>query len=42
MADIAGSVVHSLQPIATVLILAGLVVALAAFVLDRRAVEVAA
>ena len=42
VADIAGAVVHSLQPLATVLILVGLVVALAAFVFDRRAVEVAA
>ena len=41
-ADIAGAVIHSLQPLATVLILVGLVVALAAFVFDRRAVEVAA
>jgi len=40
-ADIAGAVIHSLQPLATVLILAGLVVALAAFVLDRGASEVA-
>ena len=42
VADIAGAVIHSLQPLATVLILVGLVVALAAFVFDRRAVEVAA
>ncbi|HKO32621.1 MAG TPA: hypothetical protein VJY85_02640 [Candidatus Limnocylindria bacterium] len=42
VADIAGAVIHSLQPLATVLILVGLLVALAAFVLDRRAVEVAA
>ncbi len=41
-ADIAGAVIHSLQPLATVLILVGLVVALAAFVFDRRAVEVTA
>jgi len=42
VADIAGAVIHSLQPLATVLILVGLVVALVAFVFDRRAVEVAA
>ena len=41
VADIAGTVVHTLQPLATVLIV-GLLVALAAFVFDRRAVEVAA
>ncbi len=41
-ADIAGAVIHSLQPLATVLILVGLVVAVAAFVFDRRAVEVTA
>jgi len=42
VADIAGAVVHSLQPIATLLIVAGLLVALAALILDRRAVEVTA
>ena len=42
VADIASAVVHSLQPLATLLIVGGLIVALAAFVLDRRAVEVAA
>ena len=41
VADVAGTVVHTLQPLATVLIVLGLVVALAAFVFDRRAVEVA-
>jgi hypothetical protein len=42
VADIAGAVVHSLQPLATLLIVGGLVVALAAFIIDRRAVEVTA
>jgi hypothetical protein len=42
VADVAASVVQSLQPLATLLIVVGLVVALAAFLLDRRAVEVAA
>ena len=42
VADIAGAVVHSLQPLATLLIVLGLVVAVGAFVFDRRAVEVTA
>ncbi|HEX6473504.1 MAG TPA: hypothetical protein VF114_00255 [Candidatus Limnocylindria bacterium] len=41
VADIAGAVVHSLQPLATLLIVAGLVVALAAFIFDRRAATAA-
>jgi len=41
VADITGAVVHSLQPLATVLIVLGLVVALVAFVFDRGAAEVA-
>lgn len=42
VADITGAVVHSLQPLATLLIVLGLVVAVGAFVFDRRAVEVTA
>lgn len=42
VADITGAVVHSLQPLAAFLIVVGLVVAVAAFALDRRAAEVAA
>jgi hypothetical protein len=38
--DLTSAVVHSLQPLATVLIVVGLVVALGAFLFDRRAVEV--
>ena len=42
VADVTSSVVQSLQPLATVLIVVGLLVALAAFVFDRRAADVAA
>ncbi len=42
VADIAGSLVHSLQPLATLLIVVGLVVAVGAFVFDRGAAEVTA
>ncbi|HEY8180110.1 MAG TPA: hypothetical protein VIH33_06880 [Candidatus Limnocylindria bacterium] len=42
VADITGSVVQSLQPLATLLIVVGLVVAVGAFVFDRRAAEVTA
>ena len=40
--NVTASVVQSLQPLATVLIVVGLLVALAAFVFDRRAADVAA
>jgi hypothetical protein len=40
VADITGAVVRSLQPLATLLIVLGLVVAVGAFVFDRRAIEV--
>jgi hypothetical protein len=39
-ADVTSAVVHSLQPLATLLIVLGLVVAVGAFVFDRRAVVV--
>jgi hypothetical protein len=42
VADVARAVVHSLQPLAALLIVLGLVVALGAFVLDRRAAAEAA
>jgi hypothetical protein len=42
VADLVRAVVHSLQPLAALLIVVGLLVALGAFIFDRRAAEVAA
>ena len=42
IADVTSAVVHSLQPLAALLIVVGLVVAVGAFAFDRRAADVAA